>query len=118
MSDLIREAKESGIDLTVDKLDVTNPRDLEYIHQKYDIDILVSNAGIMEGGPIAEQPIDLIRSMFDVNVFVDWSWRRDSSKSLSIRRNRVKLYLQLPWENCGQFLMLLHTVHLNMPWDL
>ncbi|WET50125.1 SDR family oxidoreductase [Chryseobacterium indologenes] len=69
MSDLIREAKGQEIELIVDKLDVTNPRDLDYIHQKYDIDILVSNAGIMEGGPIAEQPIDLIRSMFDVNVF-------------------------------------------------
>lgn len=69
MSDLIREAKEQGIELTVDKLDVTNARDIAYIHSKYDIDILISNAGIMEGGPIAEQPIDLIRSMFDVNVF-------------------------------------------------
>lgn len=69
MSDLIREAKEQGLDLTVDKLDVTNSRDIAYILKKYDIDILISNAGVMEGGPIAEQPIDLIRSMFDVNVF-------------------------------------------------
>lgn len=69
MSDLIREAEEQGLDLTVDKLDVTNSRDIAYILKKYDIDILISNAGVMEGGPIAEQPIDLIRSMFDVNVF-------------------------------------------------
>ncbi|QEC45146.1 SDR family oxidoreductase [Pseudobacter ginsenosidimutans] len=69
MSDLIREAKESGIELMADKLDVTDSRDIEYIVSKYDIDILISNAGIMEGGPIAEQPLDLIRYMFDVNVF-------------------------------------------------
>lgn len=69
MSDLIRDAKEAGIELTADKLDVTNSRDIEYIVNKYDIDILISNAGIMEGGPIAEQPLDLIRYMFDVNVF-------------------------------------------------
>ncbi|MEH6307806.1 SDR family oxidoreductase [Olivibacter sp. CPCC 100613] len=69
MSDLIREAKEQGIDVVVDKLDVTNTRDIDYIHKKYDIDILISNAGIMEGGPIAEQPMELIRSMFEVNVF-------------------------------------------------
>ncbi|QBJ85364.1 SDR family oxidoreductase [Chryseobacterium gleum] len=69
MSDLIREAKEQGIDLTVDKLDVTSQRDIEYTLKKYEIDILISNAGIMEGGPIAEQPIDIIRSMFEVNVF-------------------------------------------------
>jgi short-subunit dehydrogenase len=69
MSDLIREAKEQGVEMTVDKLDVTNSRDIAYILKKYDIDILISNAGIMEGGPIAEQPLDLIRSMFEVNVF-------------------------------------------------
>ncbi|MDV3957583.1 SDR family oxidoreductase [Elizabethkingia anophelis] len=69
MSDLIREAGEKKIELIVDKLDVTNPRDIAYAHKKYDIDILISNAGIMEGGPIAEQPLELIRSMFEVNVF-------------------------------------------------
>lgn len=69
MSDLIREAKEQGIELTVDKLDVTNTTDIKYIVNKYDIDILISNAGIAEAGPIAEQPIDLIRLMFEVNVF-------------------------------------------------
>ena len=56
MSDLIREAKEQGIELTVDKLDVTNTTDIKYIVNKYDIDILISNAGIAEAGPIAEQP--------------------------------------------------------------
>ncbi|WP_202704026.1 SDR family oxidoreductase [Flavobacterium sp. UGB4466] len=69
MSDLIREAKDSGIELIADKLDVTDSRDIEYIINKYEIDILISNAGIMEGGPIAEQPLDLVRYMFDVNVF-------------------------------------------------
>ncbi|MDR0237089.1 MULTISPECIES: SDR family oxidoreductase [Acinetobacter] len=69
VSDLIREAKQLGIELIVDKLNVTETRDIDYIVDKYDIDILISNAGIMEGGPIAEQPLDLIRYMFDVNVF-------------------------------------------------
>ncbi|EPF73770.1 SDR family oxidoreductase [Acinetobacter rudis] len=69
MSDLIRESKELGLELVVDKLDITDARDIEYIVEKYEIDILISNAGIMEGGPIAEQPLDLIRSMFEVNVF-------------------------------------------------
>ncbi len=69
VSDLIRAAGETGISLTADKLDVTNPADIDYILKKYDIDILISNAGVMEGGPIAEQPLDLVRSMFEVNVF-------------------------------------------------
>ena len=69
MSDLISAAKENNVDLIVDKLDVTDPSDRTYIAGKYDIDILISNAGIMLGGPIAEQPVDLIRSMFETNVF-------------------------------------------------
>ncbi|MEG2749379.1 MAG: SDR family oxidoreductase [Acinetobacter sp.] len=69
VSDLTREAKQLGIELIADKLNVTDTRDIDYIVDKYDIDILISNAGIMEGGPIAEQPLDLIRYMFDVNVF-------------------------------------------------
>lgn len=69
MSDLLREAKEQGIDITIDKLDVTNTRDIEFIVDKYDIDILISNAGLLEGGPIAEHPVEIIKSMFDVNVF-------------------------------------------------
>lgn len=47
MSDLLREAKEQDIDMTIDKLDVTDSRDIEYIVNKYDIDILISNAGIL-----------------------------------------------------------------------
>ncbi|HVI45886.1 MAG TPA: SDR family oxidoreductase [Chitinophaga sp.] len=69
MSDLIKESKEKGINLIVDKLDITDPLDRANAHKKYDIDILISNAGIMQGGPIAEQPVDLIRSMFETNVF-------------------------------------------------
>lgn len=69
VSDLLREAAAKGISLTVDKLDVTDQRDINYITHKYDIDLLISNAGVMEGGPIAEQPLDLVRSMFEVNVF-------------------------------------------------
>jgi short-subunit dehydrogenase len=34
-----------------------------------DLDILVNNARIGEGGPIAEIPLDLVRRNFEVNVF-------------------------------------------------
>lgn len=66
---LKNEAREKGLKLEVDKLDVTNIRDRDNAVNKYDIDILVSNAGVLEAGPIAEQPIDLIRSMFETNFF-------------------------------------------------
>ena len=85
MSDLITETKEKGIKLTVDKLDITNLRDIDYIHKNTTLTSLISNAGIMEGGPIAEQPLDLIRSMFDVNVFGALELAGDSSKNLLLK---------------------------------
>jgi len=64
---LKQEAQAQNVALEVDRLDVTNERDRQNAG-KWDIDVLFSNAGVMEAGPIAEQPLDLLRHMFDVNV--------------------------------------------------
>lgn len=70
VTDLIAEAEERGItNMVFEKLDIANKMDRDYIHSKYDIDILFSNAGIMEAGPIGEQPVEIIRAMFEINVF-------------------------------------------------
>lgn len=65
---LRKEAEEKGIQLEVQKLDLLNPIDLHKA-EEYDIDVLFNIAGICEAGPVAEQPVDLIRRMFEVNVF-------------------------------------------------
>ncbi|WP_316568198.1 SDR family oxidoreductase [Neobacillus sp. YIM B06451] len=67
-TDLLREAKDMGLDMDVFKLDITNPRDREEI-PKYDFDVFVANAAINERGPIAEVPLDRFRAIFEVNVF-------------------------------------------------
>lgn len=36
---------------------------------EYDIDILVSNAGIGQSGPVSEMPVGLIREVMETNVF-------------------------------------------------
>jgi short-subunit dehydrogenase len=68
VQELRQEAADKGIDLEVQKLDLLNPIDREKALEN-DIDILLNIAGICEAGPLAEQPVDLIRSMFEVNVF-------------------------------------------------
>jgi len=68
VTELKDAAQAAGIDLRVEKLDVTDARDREHAF-KADIDILVSNAGVMEAGPVAEQPLELLRGMFEVNFF-------------------------------------------------
>ncbi|WP_456275034.1 SDR family oxidoreductase [Bacillus sp. AK031] len=67
-TDLLREARDLGLDMEVFKLDITNPRDREQI-EKYDFDVFVANAAINEGGPLAEVPMDRFRALFEVNVF-------------------------------------------------
>ena len=65
---LRKEAEEAGIELTVQKLDLLNSIDREKALE-HDIDILLNIAGICEAGPLAEQPMSLVRHMFEVNVF-------------------------------------------------
>ncbi len=54
--------------ITCFQLDVTNPKDREKV-RNLDIDILILNAAIGEGGSICEIPMNLVRKNFEVNVF-------------------------------------------------
>jgi NAD(P)-dependent dehydrogenase (short-subunit alcohol dehydrogenase family) len=64
------KAKELGLEnnLRVEKLDILDPYDVKYA-LTWDIDILLSNAGIGEAGPTFEIPVDLVRRNFETNVF-------------------------------------------------
>lgn len=66
--DLQQEAKKRGINLNVEKLDVTNAKDREKAW-KWDIDILINNAGVAEGGSVVDIPEKNLRHQFEVNVF-------------------------------------------------
>jgi short-subunit dehydrogenase len=68
VTELKNAAAAEGLSMRVDKLDVTSARDREMAFG-WDVDVLLSNAGVMEAGPIAEQPIELLREMFDINFF-------------------------------------------------
>jgi len=64
---LKREAKKRGITLVVEKLDVT----LEGDRKKalaWDVEILVNNAGMLEGGSVVDVPGANMRHEFEVNV--------------------------------------------------
>lgn len=65
----LREAaKDRGVELQVEKLDVTNPDDRARAWT-WDVDVLLNNAGISEGGSTADIPEDHLRRQFEVNVF-------------------------------------------------
>lgn len=66
---LRQKAAELGLEnLRVEKLDILDPYDVAAA-LKFDIDVLFSNAGIGQAGPVSEIPVDLVRSNFETNVF-------------------------------------------------
>jgi len=66
---LLEDAKKEGVELEVIVLDVTNEKDRQFAVNTYEIDVLMSNAGVMETGPVAEIPMENVRRNYEVNVF-------------------------------------------------
>ena len=54
-------------ELTVAKLDVTDPDDYAVV-DRWDLDVYVGNAGLGQTGPLSTIPIERIRRVFEVNV--------------------------------------------------
>jgi NAD(P)-dependent dehydrogenase (short-subunit alcohol dehydrogenase family) len=67
---LRRKVEELGLsgNLKVIKLNILDEYDVANA-LKYDVDVLLSNAGIGETGPIFEMPLELIRANFETNFF-------------------------------------------------
>lgn len=61
------QAKERGVKLRIEKLDVTNQGDRNKT-LGWDVEILVNNAGMLEGGSVVDIPGDNMRHEFEVNV--------------------------------------------------
>src|SRR5262245_30391353 len=55
-------------ELTVVKLDVTDPADLAVVDQ-WELDVYVGNAGLGQTGPLSTIPLERVRRVFEVNVF-------------------------------------------------
>ena len=64
---LKRQAAERGVTLTIEKLDVTNKGDRKKA-LTWNVEILVNNAGMLEGGSVVDVPGANIRHEFEVNV--------------------------------------------------
>jgi NAD(P)-dependent dehydrogenase (short-subunit alcohol dehydrogenase family) len=54
--------------LTVARLDITNAKDVATL-DRWELDVLIANAGMGQTGPISVIPIERLRAVFDVNVF-------------------------------------------------
>jgi NAD(P)-dependent dehydrogenase (short-subunit alcohol dehydrogenase family) len=85
---LREKAKNLGLDnLRVERLDLLDPYDVKYA-LTWDIDILFSNAGMGEAGPVFEIPVDLVRRNFETNVFAPLDLaQKFIAKFISEKRN-------------------------------
>jgi NAD(P)-dependent dehydrogenase (short-subunit alcohol dehydrogenase family) len=54
--------------LRAEKVDLLSSADRERLAAQH-IDVLINNAAVSETGPIAEQPLELVRRVFETNVF-------------------------------------------------
>jgi NAD(P)-dependent dehydrogenase (short-subunit alcohol dehydrogenase family) len=61
------QAKERGVKLRIEKIDVTKEGD-RHRAMSWDVDVLVNGAGIIEGGAIVDIPGENMRRQFEVNV--------------------------------------------------
>ncbi|MBS1103796.1 SDR family oxidoreductase [Gluconobacter sp. Dm-62] len=61
------DARKRGVSLRVEKLDVTCEGDRQKAAD-WDVDILLNNAGISEGGSIADIPAQNLRRQYEVNI--------------------------------------------------
>jgi short-subunit dehydrogenase len=60
--------KSFGENFVVDKLDVTESKDIDKV-EAWDIDVLVNNAAIGDSGPLAEIAPERVNAVFETNVF-------------------------------------------------
>lgn len=60
-------AKEQGVSLNIIQCDITNADDVEQV-KALDLDVLINNAAIGEGGALIEVPLERIRQNLETNV--------------------------------------------------
>lgn len=73
-------------ELTVAVLDVTDPEQVATV-DRWDLDVLVANAGRGQTGPLSEIPLDLVRRVFEVNVFGTLAVAQRAAQAMKRKRS-------------------------------
>lgn len=87
VSALREKAQQQGVDLEVEKLDITDAQDRDSVFARYgaEVDVVVANAAIGETGPIAEIPVARVRKVFETNVFSTLEFVQPYAKAFADR---------------------------------
>ncbi|RAU43855.1 MULTISPECIES: SDR family oxidoreductase [unclassified Pseudomonas] len=92
IADLSNEAKRRGLDLQLEKLDVTDAQDRDRA-QLWPIDILLNYAGISEGGSVVDIPYAQLQRQFEVNVFGPVLLTQGIAKSMARRGQGMVIFM-------------------------
>jgi len=80
------QAKERGVKLRIEKLDVTHEGARKRAAAR-DVDVLVNGAGIIEGGALIDIPDENVRRQFEVNVFGPLQLTQHIARKMVARRS-------------------------------
>lgn len=82
---LEQEAKRRGVSLRIEKLDVTHAGD-RLNAAEWDVDVLLNNAGISEGGATVDIPAENLRRQYEVNVVGPLMLTQLIAKKMALKR--------------------------------
>jgi NAD(P)-dependent dehydrogenase (short-subunit alcohol dehydrogenase family) len=86
------QAKNAGVSLSIEKIDVTHEGDRRRA-AKFDVDVLVNGAGVIEGGAIVDIPEENIRRQFEVNVIGPVLLTQDVARKMVQRRKGKIIFM-------------------------
>jgi NAD(P)-dependent dehydrogenase (short-subunit alcohol dehydrogenase family) len=86
------QAKALGVDLRIEKIDVTKEGDRRRA-ASWDVDVLVNGAGIIEGGAIVDIPAENLRRQFEVNVFGPVQLTQGIARKMVARRSGKIIFM-------------------------
>jgi len=86
------QAKEQGLTLRIEKIDVTHEGDRKHA-ASWDVDVLVNGAGIIEGGALVDIPDENVRRQFEVNVFGPLQLTQGIARKMVERRSGKIIFM-------------------------
>ena len=97
------QAKQAGVNLRIEKIDVTREGDRTRA-ATFDVDVLVNGAGILEGGSLVDIPEENVRRQFEVNVTGPLLLTQAiARKMVERRRGRIVFMSSVVGILCGPF---------------
>lgn len=79
------DAEAFNLPMLIEKIDITDPSDREKAWE-WDIDILVNNAAVKEGGSLIDIPEENLRKQYEVNVFGTMLFTQEFARKMVHKR--------------------------------